>query len=868
MHTYQYQPGDTPLEGYTIKSAAGHGGFGEVYYAVSDAGREVALKAVQGYEQIELRGIRQCMNLKNPHLVTIFDVKHNAKGQPFVLMEYVAGPSLRDLIDESPGGLGPEKTAFFLREIAKGLSYLHDCGIVHRDLKPANIFYENGYVKIGDYGLSKAISADHHQSQTVTVGTVHYMAPEVGAGKYDRSIDIYAMGVVVYEMLTGQVPFKGASPSEVLMKHLSSNPELDAIEEPFKQAIQKAMAKDPAKRYQSVNEMVQTVFGEERMKQSMASFSQADLSMAAAHVGAKVRGGGGGAAVGVATESDGPRNDVTDRIEHAAQQVQRSIDHASRRIDEKLGGRRVKSKRGGVADAARDPMRPGQRWTLAAISLFLVTTGAGYLSSGHALGPAALFAAGAGLGAVLGLMIARSRFMPALKDESWVLKRLVVGGTAALFAVLLSLPLGHDSSGLREQLNFTLFTLHVPLFLMDWSKVMLPGRAERLSFGSAIMAGLLGWLTSWFVNDASAILAIGIPAAVMLATQALSPFDPTTTEDWAVDEDERPLPAPGPIRRDAHAQPDHTRLDRNAVHKTEKVNAYSNVVTHHDSPRSRLIALLVAVAPFVTGIPIFGIHRFYAGKVGTGILWLLTGGICGVGQIIDIILIACGAFKDAEGRPVKDWNPNERREGKARNSHTGSNTLVPPQRVSYGPGPFSILLSMLASILILTGVAAGTMLILQVPEMISADVLDIGLNRELDGIFGYQEWPNLLHAVGGIGALLLILTGGAMLIFARRANGPLHMMRVLFGLFMLLPAAMIGLKKLIDTDDPVNRLWLPMAEEMKAQRVGPAIDIFLRHIDAPAAILVLMFVLGAVVLLAWPPTWDQALTGSSGKEGV
>src|SRR4051812_13436967 len=152
MWTFQYKHGDRPLDGYTIERAAGRGGFGEVYYAISDAGRQIALKAVQGYEQIELRGISQCMNLKNPHLITIFDVRYNDAGRPFVIMEFVAGPSLRQLLDESPSGLGQQKSAFFLREIGKGLSFLHDNGIVHRDLKPANIFYENGYVKIGDYG--------------------------------------------------------------------------------------------------------------------------------------------------------------------------------------------------------------------------------------------------------------------------------------------------------------------------------------------------------------------------------------------------------------------------------------------------------------------------------------------------------------------------------------------------------------------------------------------------------------------------------------------------------------------------------------------------------------------------------------------
>jgi len=177
---FKYKYGDRPLEGYTIQRAVGRGGFGEVYYAVSDSGREVALKSVQMYEQVELRGISQCMNLKSPHLVTIFDVRHNDEGQAFVIMEYVAGPSLRELLNETPDGVGVQKAAFFLREIAKGLGYLHDRGIVHRDLKPGNIFYEDGYVKIGDYGLSKVINASRQSGQTITVGTVHYGSGDRG----------------------------------------------------------------------------------------------------------------------------------------------------------------------------------------------------------------------------------------------------------------------------------------------------------------------------------------------------------------------------------------------------------------------------------------------------------------------------------------------------------------------------------------------------------------------------------------------------------------------------------------------------------------------------------------------------------------
>ena len=289
MKQFRYKYGDRPLEGYTIQRAAGYGGFGEVYYAVSDSGRQVALKEIQNYEQIELRGISQCMNLKSPHLVSIFDVKYNKQNHPFVIMEYVSGASLRDLLKESPNGLGAQKAAFFLREIAKGLSFLHECGIVHRDLKPSNIFYENGYVKIGDYGLTKAISASRHSGQTITVGTVHYMAPEIGAGCYDRSIDIYALGILLYEMLTGQVPFFGASPGEILMKHMSATPELDNIEEPFARVISKALAKDPADRYQTVQEMVEDVFGSENIRNSVSQFSPEALSVIAQRVAEKAK---------------------------------------------------------------------------------------------------------------------------------------------------------------------------------------------------------------------------------------------------------------------------------------------------------------------------------------------------------------------------------------------------------------------------------------------------------------------------------------------------------------------------------------------------------------------------------------------------
>ena len=183
---YRYRFGERPLDGYTIRRGIGQGGFGEVYFAVSDGGREVALKSILRNEEIELRGVRECINLKSPQLVSVFDVRQADDGTAFVIMEYMTGPSLRDLLRRHPQGLGEAETVHLIKEVGKGLTCLHDHGIVHRDLKPENIFYEDGHAKIGDYGLAKMLSASRQSGQTMSVGTVHYMAPEIGSGNYQR----------------------------------------------------------------------------------------------------------------------------------------------------------------------------------------------------------------------------------------------------------------------------------------------------------------------------------------------------------------------------------------------------------------------------------------------------------------------------------------------------------------------------------------------------------------------------------------------------------------------------------------------------------------------------------------------------------
>ena len=263
---FQYGNGESPLEGYVIRRGVGIGGFGEVYFAESDSGKEVALKRIQKNLDVEMRGVRHCLNLRHSNLVAIYDIRYDDDQQGWIVMEFIEGESLRDHLDRSTDpAAGPihsfehgkaERVLPVFAQIVAGMTYLHDQGIVHRDLKPANIFLEKGLAKIGDYGLSKYISASRRAGQTESVGTFHYMAPEIGKGEYGKEIDVYSMGIILYEMLTGTVPFDGESTQEILLKHLTADPDLSMLPPGLDHVIGKCLAKNPAARYRDGRDLL------------------------------------------------------------------------------------------------------------------------------------------------------------------------------------------------------------------------------------------------------------------------------------------------------------------------------------------------------------------------------------------------------------------------------------------------------------------------------------------------------------------------------------------------------------------------------------------------------------------------------------
>ncbi len=253
--SFTYPSGSQPLDRYTIRRGIGMGGFGEVYFAVSEAGKEVALKRIQRNLEVELRGVSHCLNLKHANLIALYDICRDEHDQAWVVMEYVAGQNLREVLDQSPSGLADEEVRRWLGGVAAGVDHLHGAGLVHRDLKPGNVFDDMGIVKVGDYGLSKFISASHRGGHTESVGTFHYMAPEIGRGEYGREIDIYAIGIMTYELLTGMVPFDGESCHEIIVKHMTAKPDVSVLAEPYQSVVAKCLEKDPARRFQTVREM-------------------------------------------------------------------------------------------------------------------------------------------------------------------------------------------------------------------------------------------------------------------------------------------------------------------------------------------------------------------------------------------------------------------------------------------------------------------------------------------------------------------------------------------------------------------------------------------------------------------------------------
>ncbi len=253
------------IPGYTVHGELGKGGMATVYLATQESlRRKVAIKVLDDSQegQLDERFINEAhliASLNHPRIITIYDISRLDDGRYYIAMEFVAGGHLKE---QAPSKC-PEHALGVVRQIAKGLEEVHAKGVVHRDIKPANIlFNKDGSVVLTDFGIAKDLAIDTDITQTgISVGSPSYSSPEQAqCDDLDHRTDIYSLGVVLLELLTGNNPFKGDSHTVTVMNHLHMPlPALPANLFKYKYILSNMLAKEPKDRFNSCTELLEAL---------------------------------------------------------------------------------------------------------------------------------------------------------------------------------------------------------------------------------------------------------------------------------------------------------------------------------------------------------------------------------------------------------------------------------------------------------------------------------------------------------------------------------------------------------------------------------------------------------------------------------
>lgn len=275
---------------YEIQQRVGEGGMGVVYKSRQiSIDRVIALKMLNQqmasdptWVQRFYNEAKACSRLQHPNTIRMFDFGQTSDGRLFMTMEFLDGISLRDALQKGP--LAPQRVVKILIQCCASLAEAHSIGIIHRDIKPDNVFLLNmagspDFVKLLDFSVAKLLEGDRMKTQAgVVFGTPQYMSPEQGRGlPLDARSDLYALGILAFEMLTGNVPFHDDNPMTVIQMHLQGQipPMPDSIPYSVQQIVRRALEKDPGRRYQSSGEMMQ------HCQQVFAEVSQGGMSIGA-----------------------------------------------------------------------------------------------------------------------------------------------------------------------------------------------------------------------------------------------------------------------------------------------------------------------------------------------------------------------------------------------------------------------------------------------------------------------------------------------------------------------------------------------------------------------------------------------------------
>ena len=258
--------GETIAERYEVEELVGHGGMSSVYKAHDSLlERNVALKilheqynADEDFVERFKREARAVAQLQHPNIVTVID-RGEEDDRQFIVFEYIDGENLKERVVRK-GRLDVREALEIAVEVARGLAFAHSQGLVHRDVKPQNVLLNgDGRAKVTDFGIARSLDVDGMTQTGTVLGTSNYIAPEQASGqRVDTQSDVYALGVVLYEMLAGEVPFPGESFVVVAMKHVHEPPPnlLDVRREvPIRvaAAVDRALEKDPEQRFGSMD---------------------------------------------------------------------------------------------------------------------------------------------------------------------------------------------------------------------------------------------------------------------------------------------------------------------------------------------------------------------------------------------------------------------------------------------------------------------------------------------------------------------------------------------------------------------------------------------------------------------------------------